>query len=93
MIQCFMNKEDKSLIDVEHVETTGERCCHLCWRTPLKHRTFAGALTDPQLPAAASNVCTTDARLGGVGRVPHPQTKSWLRRWPGARRRPLLQTI
>ena len=34
----------------------------------------AGALTDPQLPATASNVCTTDARLGGVGRIP-PQTK------------------
>ena len=30
----------------------------------------AGALTDPQLPAIASNMCTTDARLGGVGRVP-----------------------
>ena len=30
----------------------------------------AGALTDPQLPAAASNVCTTDAWLSGVGRVP-----------------------
>ena len=37
----------------------------------------AGALTDPRLPATASNVCTTDARLGGVGRMP-PQT--WLRR-------------
>ena len=24
-----MHKEDKSLIDVEHVESTGERCCHL----------------------------------------------------------------
>ena len=24
-----MKKEDKSLIDVENVETTGERCCHL----------------------------------------------------------------
>ena len=36
--------------------------------------TIAGALTDPQLPAAASNVCTTDARMGGVGRVA-PQTK------------------
>ena len=23
-----MKKEDKSLIDVENVETTGERCCH-----------------------------------------------------------------
>ena len=34
-----------------------------------------GALTDPQLPATASNVCTTDARLGGVGRV-----NPWLRR-------------
>ena len=30
----------------------------------------AGALTDPQLPA--SNVCTTDAKLGGVGQVPPP---------------------
>ena len=32
----------------------------------------AGALTGPQLPATASNVCTTDVRLGGVGRVPSP---------------------
>ena len=32
----------------------------------------AGVLTDPQLPATASNVCTTDARLGGVGRVATP---------------------
>ena len=38
----------------------------------------AGALTDPQLPATALNVCTTDARLGGVGRVPPPNQKSWL---------------
>ena len=30
----------------------------------------AGALTDPQLHASASNACTTDARLGGVCRVP-----------------------
>ena len=29
----------------------------------------AGALTDPQLPVISSNVCTTDASLGGVGRV------------------------
>ena len=36
----------------------------------------AGALTDPRLPATASNVCTTDARLGGVGRVPHPPNKN-----------------
>ena len=36
----------------------------------------------PQLPATVSNVCTTDARLGGVGRVPPPtQQKSWLLRW------------
>ena len=28
----------------------------------------------------ASNVCTNDARLGGVGRVA-PKQKSWLRRW------------
>ena len=33
--QCFMNKKDPSLIDVEHVEITGARCCHLIWRTPL----------------------------------------------------------
>ena len=33
---------------------------------------WTGALTDPRLPATASNVCTTDARLGGVGRVPPP---------------------
>ena len=39
----------------------------------------AGALTDPRLPATASNVCTTDARLGGVGRVPPHKQKSWLR--------------
>ena len=39
----------------------------------------AGALTDPRLPATASNVCTTDARLGGVGRMPPPKQKSWLR--------------
>ena len=32
----------------------------------------AGALTDTQLPVTASNVCTTDARLGGVGRVASP---------------------
>ena len=28
-MQCFMKKEDQSLIDVEHVETTGGMCCHL----------------------------------------------------------------
>ena len=28
-VQCFMKKEDKRLIGVENVETTGERCCHL----------------------------------------------------------------
>ena len=38
---------------------------------PLMTLLTAGALTDPRLPATASNVCTTDARLGGVGRV-HP---------------------
>ena len=36
---------------------------------------WTGALTDPRLPATASNVCTTDTRLGGLGRVPPPQTK------------------
>ena len=38
--------------------------------TPLT----AGAPTDPQLPATASKMCTTDARLGGVGQVA-PRTK------------------
>ena len=33
----------------------------------------AGALTDTQLPATASNVSTTGARLGGVSRVPPPK--------------------
>ena len=28
-MQCFMKKEAKSLIDVENVVTTRERCCHL----------------------------------------------------------------
>ena len=28
-MQCFMKKEDNCLIDVENVETTGERCYHL----------------------------------------------------------------
>ena len=28
-MQCYMKKEDNSLIDVEHVETTGERCHQL----------------------------------------------------------------
>ena len=25
-MQCFMKKEDKSLLDVENIETAGERC-------------------------------------------------------------------
>ena len=38
------------------------------WAPPMIILT-AGALTDPQLSARASNVYTTDARLGGIGRV------------------------
>ena len=34
-MQCAMKKEDKSLMGVEHVETIGERCCHVSCRTPL----------------------------------------------------------
>ena len=34
-MHCFMKMEDKSLLDVENVETTGERCCNLNCRTPL----------------------------------------------------------
>ena len=34
-MQCFTKKEDTSLIDVEHVENTGERCCHLSRRTSV----------------------------------------------------------
>ena len=29
MMQCFVKKEDESLIDDEHVETAGEMCCYL----------------------------------------------------------------
>ena len=41
---------------------------------PLMTLLTAGALTDPNLPATASNVCTTvtDVRLRGVGWVPPP---------------------
>ena len=42
-----------------------------CSGAPLITVLTAGALTDLQLPAAASNA-TTGARLGGVGRVPPP---------------------
>ena len=28
-VQCYMKKEDNSLIDVEDVETTGDRCRNL----------------------------------------------------------------
>ena len=28
-MQCYMKNENNSLIDVENVETTGERCRHL----------------------------------------------------------------
>ena len=130
-MQCYIEKEDNSLINVEKVEATGEGCCHLSWQTPLnsslstsigmKHisptlmyiipmylrlTTFtknlpkmsihlyfllflfrsgappmtlltAGSLTDPRLLATASNVCTTDARLGGVGRVPPPPKQKY----------------
>ena len=38
------------------------------WAPPMILLT-AGVLTDPQLPARASNVYTTDARLGGIGWV------------------------
>ena len=38
------------------------------WPPPMT-LLIAGVLTDPQLPAISSNVCTTDARLGGVGQV------------------------
>ena len=130
-MECFMKKEDKSLIDVENVVTTGKRCCSELTNTIqqfmvyvhrneayftyifmyiipmyLRLTTFTKTLT--QMPfhlyflaifilfwgathdsadcwsahrSPASNVCTTNARLGGVGRVPPPQQKSWLRRW------------
>ena len=38
------------------------------WAPPMILLT-AGALTDPQLPARASNVYTTEARVGGIGWV------------------------
>ena len=53
-----------------------------CSGAPPMTLLTARALTDPRLPATDSNVLmTTDARLDGVGRVPPPQQKSWLRRW------------
>ena len=51
-----------------------------CYGAPPATLLTAGALTYPQLRATASNVCTTDAWLGCVSRVPPPQQKSWLRR-------------
>ena len=43
-MQCFIKTEDNSLIDVENVETIGERCCHLSRRTALNSSlcTFIG---------------------------------------------------
>ena len=43
-MQCFMKKEDTSLIDVENIETTCESCCHLSRRTQLNSSlcTFIG---------------------------------------------------
>ena len=38
------------------------------WAPPMILLT-AGVLPNPQLPARASKVCTTDARLGGIDRV------------------------
>ena len=133
-MQCFMKKKDKSLLDVENIETTGvfNKCCHLSRRTPLncslcmfigmKHisptfryiipmylrlKTFtktlpqmsfhliccylfgsgapfitllaAGVLTDLQLPATASNVCTADEGWVASAGWP-PKQQSWLRR-------------
>ena len=58
--------------------------CHLTYNfVPFLFRSGAppmtllndGALTDPQLPATASHLYTTDARLGDVGPVPPPPTK------------------
>ena len=51
----------------------GSTQSRLCWLPERSYR---------QLPATVSNVCTTDARVGGVGRVPPPQQKSGLLRWP-----------
>ena len=50
----------------------GSTQSRLCWLLERSYR---------QLPATVSNVCTTDARVGGVGRVPPPPTKIRLLRW------------
>ena len=42
-----------------------------CGAPPMTLLT-AGALTEPQLLATASNVCAADAWLGGVGQMPPP---------------------
>ena len=52
---------------------------------PLMTLPTTGSLTDSQLPATVSNVCTTDARLGGVSRVFPPPNKN-----PGHAGAPLL---
>ena len=52
--------------------------CFRLWAPPMILLT-AGALTDPQLPAKASNVYTTDARPGGIDQV---ASTGWHR--PGA---------
>ena len=44
-----------------------------------------GALTDPQLPATASHLYTTDARLGGVGRVPPNKNPGYAGDFDGAK--------
>ena len=45
----------------------GSTQSRLCWLPERSYR---------QLPATVSNVCTTDARVGGVGRVPPPPNKN-----------------
>ena len=50
-------------------------CALLLFRSgaPLMTLLTDGVLTDPQLPVAASNMCTTDAMMGGIGLVLPPR--------------------
>ena len=98
-----------NVCQADNIKNTSPKCnftdifCNLfsLWAPPMISRSAsapavrrtAGALADPQMPARASHVYTTDARMGGIGRLAStgdidrvasagcpPQQKSWLRR-------------
>ena len=79
-----------NVFQADNIKNTSPKC-HFTyffslWALPMILLT-AGALIDPQLPARPSNVYTTDARLGGIGRV---ASTGWHR--PGAPQTKILAT-